>query len=372
MPRKAKEQKHKGVYKKNPDVDIYWIRWVDADGKRRSESIGTFGDSVTAIQRRLTEKRAELQIPTKKSERGKKRFKEIATDAIKFSAKNHRDTRNFQQRLEAASLHFGEMIADSIKPRDVREWLEDQAEENDWEPGTFNRYKAAISKAYKLALAEDFVSVNPARLVPQKKENPGRIRFLSEDEESKLRAAIMTNRAHCIFQFDVAINTGMRKGNQFTAEWTQVDFKAATIQLDMTKNGTSHTVHLNKSALESLKTLRAEYERRDLQFPTLFFDKQNTAIKDPRMWFMESCKEAGIEGVTWHTLRHTFASRLVMKGVDLRTVQELMNHKTISMTARYAHLAPKHLKEAVSTLEAIELVASETAGKNAENPHRPN
>ena len=56
------------------------------------------------------------------------------------------------------------------------------------------------------------------------------------------------------------------------------------------------------------------------------------------------------QGVTWHTLRHTFAGRLVMAGVDLKTVQELMGHKTIAMTARYAHLAPTHKLQALETL----------------------
>ena len=61
-------------------------------------------------------------------------------------------------------------------------------------------------------------------------------------------------------------------------------------------------------------------------------------------------KAAGLKDFTWHCLRHTFASRLVMAGVDLRTVQELMGHKTIQMTVRYAHLAPKHQLAAVQRL----------------------
>jgi hypothetical protein len=66
--------------------------------------------------------------------------------------------------------------------------------------------------------------------------------------------------------------------------------------------------------------------------------------------FKRSLELAQMEDFTWHDLRHTFASRLVMKGVDLRTVQELMGHKTIQMTLRYAHLAPGHLAEAVQRL----------------------
>jgi site-specific recombinase XerD len=69
-----------------------------------------------------------------------------------------------------------------------------------------------------------------------------------------------------------------------------------------------------------------------------------------RHWFEPAIKEAGIRDFTWHCLRHTFASRLVMAGVDLRTAQQLMGHKTIQMTVRYAHLAPEHQMAAVERL----------------------
>jgi site-specific recombinase XerD len=72
------------------------------------------------------------------------------------------------------------------------------------------------------------------------------------------------------------------------------------------------------------------------------------SLKSPREWFGAACRKAGISDFTWHCLRHTFASRLVMAGVGLRTVQELMGHKTVAMTCRYAHLAPEHQLDAVS------------------------
>jgi site-specific recombinase XerD len=68
-----------------------------------------------------------------------------------------------------------------------------------------------------------------------------------------------------------------------------------------------------------------------------------------RVW-KPALKKAGIEDLHWHDLRHTFASRLIMAGVDLRTVQELMGHKTITMTLRYSHLSPTHQREAVQRL----------------------
>ena len=68
--------------------------------------------------------------------------------------------------------------------------------------------------------------------------------------------------------------------------------------------------------------------------------------------FDPAVRDAKIEDFTWHDLRHTFASRLVMAGVPLRTVQELMGHKTLRMTERYAHLSPTHLHQAVKVLDA--------------------
>ena len=73
--------------------------------------------------------------------------------------------------------------------------------------------------------------------------------------------------------------------------------------------------------------------------------------KEPRRWFEPVLADAKVLNFSWHCLRHTFASRLVMAGVDIRTVQELLGHKTIGMTVRYSHLAPKHTLTAVERLD---------------------
>ena len=73
-------------------------------------------------------------------------------------------------------------------------------------------------------------------------------------------------------------------------------------------------------------------------------------LRGPRDWFEPAIKQAKIPDYTWHCNRHTFASRLVMAGVDLRTVAQLMGHRTIQMTMRYAHLAPDHQQSAVERL----------------------
>ena len=80
--------------------------------------------------------------------------------------------------------------------------------------------------------------------------------------------------------------------------------------------------------------------------------------------FVKALRKAGIVDFSWHCLRHTFASRLVMKGVDLRTVQEVMGHKTLAMTLRYAHLSPGHQLDAVRRLD--EARTGTTAGTETE------
>src|SRR2546425_13187528 len=84
----------------------------------------------------------------------------------------------------------------------------------------------------------------------------------------------------------------------------------------------------------------------------VFVNMQGEPLKGYKHWFDPAVREAGISFFTWYCLRHTFASRLVMAGVDLRTVAELMGHKTIQMTMRYAHLAPAHTLAAVERLVA--------------------
>src|ERR1019366_2970074 len=122
-------------------------------------------------------------------------------------------------------------------------------------------------------------------------------------------------------QLDVALHTGMRKSEQFTPTWDQVDLERGYIYLSMTKNGSDRFV--------TLRSLQERHKRLGLPpDSTLFHSKREGLIKNPRKWFATALEQAEIKGVTWHTLRHTFASRLVMGGVDLKTVQEL-GHKTI-------------------------------------------
>jgi integrase len=84
---------------------------------------------------------------------------------------------------------------------------------------------------------------------------------------------------------------------------------------------------------------------------SIVFTYRNKPLKDIRTAFKNACDRAGIKNLRFHDLRHTFATRLVLAGVDLATVSKLLGHSTITMTMRYAHPTPEALKKAVSKLD---------------------
>jgi site-specific recombinase XerD len=215
-------------------------------------------------------------------------------------------------------------------------------------PATKNRYKNVFGRTFKNALADGKVTSNPARLVEQRPESNGRIRFLSDEEETILREAINRRCPDHMEEFDIALNTGMRKSEQYTTEWPQISFKRKRIKLEGTKNGSDREIPMNKTCISAFEAL---YKRRPHN-GRVHQSKFKHDLNDSRAWFERCVEDAGIVKFTWHCLRHTFISRLVMKGVDLRTVQELVGHKTISMTVRYAHLAPEHNQAAVEKLDS--------------------
>jgi site-specific recombinase XerD len=227
-----------------------------------------------------------------------------------------------------------------IRPADIDTWLDAHG----WTPATKNRYKNVFGKTFKIALADGKVSGNPARLVEQRAENNTRIRFLTEEEEKRFRVTINAKFQMHLEEFDIALNTGMRKSEQFTLEWPELSFERKRIALDETKNGSKREIPLNRTSFEAFERLYAKRPKGQRSGRVF-------AIKDPRGWFEGAVSDANVPNFHWHDLRHTFISRLVMKGVSLRTVQELAGHKTISMTVRYAHLAPEHNQAAIEKLD---------------------
>ena len=142
----------------------------------------------------------------------------------------------------------------------------------------------------------------------------------------------------------VALNTGMRKAEILGLKWRDVDIKRNILYLRETKNGEKREVPINEQVktvlINTLRNSKSEY----------VFNYNGKRIIDIKRSYSTAVKNSGIKDFTFHDLRHTFASHLVMNGVDLNTVRELLGHKTLQMTLRYSHLSASHKHKAVEGL----------------------
>ena len=251
MPRKI-EKKGRRIFEKEPGSDIWWIRY-SIDGRERREKVGRRGDAIKLYQLRKADALRGVKLPENMKHKGV-RFKVIAEEAINWYIEHGRkDVRSFRIRMNIILKTFENRVADDIKPSEIDAWLK----EHDWAPATKNRYKNVFGKTFKIALADGKVSSNPARLVEQRPENNARIRFLSDEEEKIVRAVINRRCPDHMEEFDIALNTGMRKGEQYSVQWPEVSFKRKRIQLEETKNGSSREIPMNKTCLAAYEALHA-------------------------------------------------------------------------------------------------------------------
>jgi site-specific recombinase XerD len=344
-PYKGRESaKVRGVYEREPGV--WYIRYVDSQGRYRREKAGTKGSAIDLYRKRKTEALMGKKLP-EKLRRATVTFADIAREALTYSKANKLSYRNDLGRMEILLRWFREYPADTITAQDIERRFQRQ----EWAPATANRYRALLSLTYRLAIRDGKVKDNPARLVQHRLEDNARIRFLSPTEETALRNAIEAKCPDHLPEFVLALNTGLRVSEQYGLTWSDVSVSRRVLTIPRSKNGSTRHVPLNQAALGALQDLRVR--------------TANTGFvcgggPGPRRWFEPALACAKVMGFSWHCLRHTFASRLVMAGVDLRTIQELLGHKCIAMTVRYSHLAPKHTLAAVERLDAAQDAPTDT------------
>jgi integrase len=344
------EKKLRGIYEQPLGSGIWWIQYFDASGRRRREKAGRRGDAVDLLAKRRTEKLQRIKLP--ENFRAKAvTFGELMDDALEHSkAENvERSTAELRLKYEILRPVFGNRTAEEITKQEIIRWLTAAKEERKWgSEATRNRWQAAFSLAFTVGLDNEKVEKNPASRIRRKAEDNGRVRFLDKREESAIRKVLMEKCPQHVPAFDLSIHTGARAGEQFGLRWDRVDLKQKFVQLPnkRTESGKWRFVPLNAIALAALKELR----ERNPTSPWVFVNRKGEKLRGQRDWFEPAVKTSGVKDYTWHCNRHTFASRLVMAGVDLRTVAQLMGHRTIQMTMRYAHLAPDHQQNAVERL----------------------
>jgi site-specific recombinase XerD len=348
----AKEKKKiRGVFEKVPGSGIWWIQYFDAQGRRRREKAGLKSSAITLYRKRKTEVLEGKKLPERLRSKAIS-FSILAQDALEYSKHHKLSYDHDSYRMAKLKIAFGTRSADGITPQEFERWF---GEHTDWQPATANRYRALLSLTYRLGLQNGKVAHNPARMMRHRHENNARLRWLTSDEEKALRVAIEADGSHHLPELDIALHTGLRRSEQYRLTWNSVDFEQQILTVAQSKNGETRHVPLNAVALSAFLLLKRHCDATGKVFLN----------PGPRRWFEPAVKKAGLTDFTWHCLRHTFASRLAMAGVDLRTIQELMGHKTISMTCRYAHLAPSHKLAAVERLSGGAASKDPSATKTA-------
>ncbi len=200
---------------------------------------------------------------------------------------------------------------------------------------------------------------NPVRKVKFLKEPRQRLRFLEPEEERRLLEVVAEPLQTMIL---VGIHCGLRlRSEALTLRWDDVDLRRGllTVQAAYAKNGQTRTVPLNSVVRAALQRLQAKATGDSV------FEKADGIPYSSVSGFKAACKRAALEGVTPHTLRHTFATRLMANGVDPRTIQELAGWSQLRMLERYAHVSPSRKALAVEGLAKEFHYANHYAGETA-------
>ena len=240
---------------------------------------------------------------------------------------------------KAASAFFGrKTYVSEITTQRVAEFI-DHLKTTSNSNGTINRKLSALSKVLKYAQQNEALDKLP--YIPRQKESQGRLRFLAEQEEQELLDLIRRWSDEELWDCVASLlDTGLRCGELLKVEGR--DVRESQVTVWDTKNGREHTVPLTKRTHKIVQARLSTYGNGVL-YPISYDSLEKR--------FKRSVDHLKLEGVTLHTLRHTFASRLVQRGVPIQTVSKLLNHSTIQMTMRYAHLAPSNLSNAIAVLD---------------------
>lgn len=291
-------------------------------------------------------------------------FNDLVTDYLKWAARQ----RAYSQKelvINQLKERFGQLPLRRFDTRLVETYQAERLQAGN-KPATVNRHIATIKHMFTKAVECDMVEEEALKRIRRAKmleENNRRLRFLSKEECQALINACDKQLKHLKPIVIMALNAGMRKGEILNLKWDDVDRVHGFILLSHTKNGERREIPINATLLSTLEeSYRGTTKRpRRIDVPYVFYDyTTGKPFDNVHRSFVSACKRANIRDFRFHDLRHTFASQLIMAGIDITTVKELLGHKTL--TLRYAHLAPSHKVKAVDILDQT-LTTSQTSQK---------
>jgi len=376
-------------------IKTYYYAFRAPDGKKQRIWIGKHG-SITATQARDAAEIHAGKVALGGNVQEEKKQTRLKTEQLKFSTLEGFIDHKYQAWVEAErksgkttikrlKKNFAHLLSrplDDINTWVVEKWRGERLKEG-IKPATVNRDITTLKAALSKAVDWEVIDKNPlAKLKRVKTDNKGKVRYLKPEEEKRLREGLDAREArirqertsanewrkergyelypdltghtfvdHLKPLVLLALNTGMRRSELFYLKWENISLSKAmlTIEGADAKSGKTRHIPLNKEAVAALKGWKG-----DVKNPTglVFPSRTGMPLDNVKKAWVKLLQDIKIKEFRWHDMRHHFASRLVMAGVDLNTVRELLGHSDYTMTLRYAHLAPEHKKDAVERLVA--------------------
>lgn len=259
-------------------------------------------------------------------------------------------------RLRRFAVYFSGRQLKDIRRSDVSRYIE-QRLETGLAIGSVNLEISTLSAAFTFASkCWDWNLHNPVTGL-HFRQPEGRLRYLSSPEIMQLLDVAKGRRIskHLADFIRLAVNTGCRKNELLKLRWKSVDFGTGCMVIDgdNSKNGRRRSIPLNQAALQAIKSRLAFRNLNCPQSAWVFCYKDGRRVSRVDKPFWNALERAGIEDFRIHDLRHTFASWLVTEDVSLYHVKELLGHRSITMTERYAHLSNSALRRAVAVLDGL-------------------
>lgn len=323
-----------GIYQKGKNWYIdYYLK-----GHRKRKKIGPSKKLAELVLKDVHVKNAREEYLGILEEK-KILFDEYAGKYLDYSKTNKSQAtyeRSERFSVKQLTLAFKGKYFNSISPVMIEKYKADRLQ--NVTPATVNRELACLKYMYTKAIEWGSVKKNPAKTVKLLKEPPGRLRYLKPEEVDALLKVCARHLRPIVV---TALNTGMRKAEILNLKWNELDLGNRKITVANSKNNEKRVIPINQTLYSELSALT-----RNPVHEHVFL-----GIGDIRKAFLGAIERAKITDFRFHDLRHTFGSQMVMQGVDIRTVQQIMGHKTIKMTMRYSHLSPEYVQEAMMRLD---------------------
>jgi integrase len=357
MPKRKRDQD--GLFERS-DSPYYWVSFTDAGGQRvrRSTGIRKSTEGKKEAEALLAKWKLEAHQERQWNREPSRSFEEVMVEYMGYASKlkSAESIRLFVKQLRVS---FAGRAMEGLRGVDI-EAHKARRRADGMAYGSINRELEVLSAAINYCRTMlEWNLPNPV-IGRMFKEPEGRVRWINHEEAGHLLDAARTSRSPYLADLlTLALNTGMRREEMLGLEWKRVDLQARLIHLEAhhTKAGKRRSVPMNEAAYAAILS-RARYRAVHCPAsPWVFCKQHGERLHEATKGFLAACVKVGIVDFRFHDLRHTCAAWLVSAGVPLSEVRDLLGHSTVTMTERYAHLAPERVRNAVAVLDEVHMVS---------------